>query len=142
MVPRAEAVINASPMETAVTTPVAETLATAAFEDCHVTASPVIAAPLPSMGVAVNARLRPTAKPAIAGVSVMEATGGMTMMVADPTLPSLVAMIVAVPAAIPVMMPVSEEMVAMVGLEVLQVTCRPVSRFPAASRRVAVAFTV
>ena len=76
----------------------------------------------------------------VGGVVFDGAVGGgggvVTVIVADPDFPSLVAVMVAVPAATAVTRPLAET-VAM-GLElVVQVTVRPVSSAPLASRSVA-----
>ena len=65
----------------------------------------------------------------------------MTVTLAVPLRPSLVAVIVAVPAATPVTRP-APETVATWALSVVQVTVRPLSGWPAASLGVAVSCTV
>ena len=65
----------------------------------------------------------------------------MTVTVAEPLLPSLVAMIVAVPAAPPLTSPLPLT-VATDVFELAQVTARPPSALPLASRGVAVSCTV
>src|ERR1700741_4732327 len=67
--------------------------------------------------------------------------GAVTVKPADPDWPSLDALIVVVPAASAVTVPVPETL-ATPGLELCQVTLLPVSVFPAASRSVAVAGVV
>src|SRR5438477_103883 len=68
---------------------------------------PVNGLPFASLGVAVSCTVLPTATPAVAGVTVTDATGtGVTVMAAVPFWPSLVAVIVAEPATLPVTSPV------------------------------------
>ena len=52
--PSAVALIEAAPAETAVTSPDAETVATAVLLEVHVIVRPVIATPCASFGVAVS----------------------------------------------------------------------------------------
>jgi len=76
--------------------------------------------------------------PATAGLTVTDATGtGVTVTVAVPLFPSLVAVIVAVPTVTPVTSPVADTVATDVAL-VAHVTTRPDSGFPAASFGVAV----
>src|SRR3989442_1232291 len=76
------------------------------------------------------------------GLTATEATGAFaTVTVAEPLFPSLVAVIVAVPGATPVTSPLADT-VAMPGLELVQVTARPASAFPAASLGVALSGVV
>ena len=75
---------------------------------------------------------------AVAGLTVTEATGTLvTVTVAVPLCPSLVAVIVAEPAATPVTDPLAET-VATAPLLVAQVTTRPLRAVPFASFGVAV----
>src|SRR5438034_1379265 len=77
-----------------------------------------------------------------AGVTVTDATGtGVTVMAGAPLFPSLVAVIVAVPAVFPVTSPLALT-VATAVLLLAQVTVRPLSGFPFASFGVAVSCTV
>src|SRR6266571_5325082 len=77
-----------------------------------------------------------------AGVTVTDATGTfVTVIAAVPLLPSLVAVIVAGPAALPVTTPLALT-VATAVLLLAQVTVRPLSGFPLASFGVAVSCTV
>src|SRR6266516_483834 len=77
-----------------------------------------------------------------AGVTVTDATGTfVTVIAAVPLLPSLVAVIVAGPAALPVTSPLALT-VASAVLLLAQVTVRPLSGFPFASFGVAVSCTV
>jgi len=75
---------------------------------------------------------------AAAGLTVTEATGTLVTVRADvPLCPSLVAVIVAEPAAPPVARPLADT-VATAGLLVAQVTARPVRAVPVESSGVAV----
>src|SRR3989442_543257 len=77
-----------------------------------------------------------------AGVIVADATGtGVTVMADAPLFPSLVAVIVAVPAVFPVTSPLALT-VATAALLLAQLTVRPDSRLPLASLGVAVSCTV
>jgi hypothetical protein len=79
---------------------------------------------------------------AIAGVTVTKATGTpVTVMVAVPLFPSLVAVTVAAPAATPVTTPLAETL-ATAPLLLVQLTTRPVSWFPAESLVTATSGTV
>src|SRR5439155_17407950 len=65
------------PFATAVTTPVALTLATAGAEDCQVNGVPAIACPLASCAIAASGRVWPSAtKVSAAGVTTTAATPG------------------------------------------------------------------
>src|SRR5882762_805524 len=132
------AVIEAEPAATPVTKPLALTVATAALLVAHVTARPLRAVPFESFGVAVNCVVAPTVRLAVAGLSVTEATGTFVTVTADvPLFPSLVAVIVADPAATPVTSPLALT-VATAALLVVQVTARPLRVVPLASFGVAV----
>src|SRR2546426_10296732 len=75
------------------------------------------------------------------GLTEIDATGTFaTVIAADAFCPSLVAVIVAAPAATPVTRPLAETVAAALLL-VVQVTVRPVSTFPLASLGVAVSCT-
>jgi len=75
---------------------------------------------------------------AAAGLNVTEATGTLVTVRADvPLCPSLVAVIVAEPAATPVTWPLADT-VATAGLLVAHVTARPVRAVPVESSGVAV----
>src|SRR5688500_18723924 len=58
--PSIVAVIVAAPAEMPLATPAAPTVATAVFDDCHVTARPVMTTPFASNAVAVNVTVCPT----------------------------------------------------------------------------------
>ncbi len=84
----------------------------------------------------------PTDTLAAAGLTVTLATGTLvTVMVAEPLFPSLVAVIVAEPAATPVTKPLALT-VATAGLLVAQVTARPLRAVPFESFGVAVNWAV
>src|SRR5262245_12043120 len=90
--PSLEAVITAAPAATPVTTPLAETVATAGSLDAHVTTRPVRVLPCASFVVAVSGPVAPTFTDNEPGVTVTVATGAgggvVTVIVADPLMPS------------------------------------------------------
>src|SRR5919198_174677 len=142
LLPSLVAVIVAEPAATAVTRPVADTVAMPEALVVHVTARPVSTLPAESLVVAASCCVCPTTRPAEAGVTVTDATGTMlTVMVAVPLLPSLVAVIVADPAATAVTRPLADT-VAMPKALVVHVTARPVNTLPAESFVVAVNWRV
>ena len=73
--PSLVAVIVAEPAATLVTSPLAETVATAALLVAQVTVRPLRAVPFASFGVAVNCVVAPTVRLAVAGLTVTDATG-------------------------------------------------------------------
>ena len=98
--PSLVAVIVVLPAATAVTTPCADTVATAVFELDHVTARPFNTLPTASLSVAVSCVVCPTDIESGLGVTVTVATAACeTVMVAVPFFPSDVAVIVAEPCA-------------------------------------------
>src|SRR2546425_6003604 len=136
--PSLVAVIVADPAPAPVTNPLPVTVAAAGLLDAHVTTRPVSAAPLASFGVAVSCTVFPTGRVAVAGLTVTDPTGTpVTVIAAVALLPSLVALIVAEPAATPVTSPLPVT-VAAAGLLDAHVTPRPASRPPPASSGVAV----
>ncbi len=140
--PSLVAVIVAVPTAAPVTSPLAVTVATDVLELAQVTVRPVSGAPFASFGVAVSCTVDPTSTVADAGATVTEATGTWTTVSAAlPLCPSLVAVIVAVPATLPVTSPAALT-VATVVLLLAHVTVRPVSGVPFASFGVAVSCTV
>src|SRR5213076_630947 len=140
--PSLVAVIVAEPATTPLTSPLELTVATELSLLDHVIVRPVSALPLASFGVAVSWSVLPTGTLPDAGLTVTEATGTCTTVMADvPLCPSLVAVIVTVPATLPVTSPL-ELTVATVVLPLTQVTVRPVSGVPFASFGVAVSWTV
>src|SRR5439155_5557954 len=95
-----------------------------------------------SLAVAVNCSVAPAGTVAAPGVTLTDATGGCTTVTVDvPFCPSLVAVMVAVPATLPVTSPLALTVATLVLLEA-QVTVRPESALPLESRGVAVSCTV
>ena len=104
--PSLDAVMVTVPGAAAVTAPVLETVATFEFVLNHATARSGSAPPTESCGVAVSWRVWPTRRLAFDGVvRFTVATGARFVIVADPLLPSLVAVMVAEPGAIAVTRP-------------------------------------
>jgi hypothetical protein len=137
--PSLVAVIVALPAATPVTRPVELIVAAAVFELDHVTARPVSSLPLPSFTTTTACTVFPTVT--LFGVMDTEtdATGIIvTVTVAEPLTPSLVAVIVAVPGATLDTKPLPST-VATSLLELVQATVRPLSGLPPASRSVATA---
>src|SRR3989454_1194256 len=131
--PSLVAVIGAVPTTSPLTRPPADAVATAALLVVHITTRPVSGLPFASFGVAVSCTVCPAATLAGAGVTVTEATGAtVTVTVAVPLFPSLVAVIVAEPAALAVTKPAALT-VATAGLLVAHAIVRPVSTLPAES---------
>src|SRR2546422_846483 len=140
--PSLVAVIVAEPTAAPLTRPLELTVATDVLLLDQLTVRPVSGLPLASFGVAVSWVALPACTLAEAGAPVREAAGACTTVMADaPLCPSLVAVIVAVPATFPVTSPL-ELTVATVVLLLTQVTVRPVSGLPFASFGVAVSWTV
>src|SRR5438132_4685965 len=139
--PSLVAVIVADPAAAPVTSPLADTVATAQALDVQATARPVSTLPAASLSVAVSCAAPPSRMTAVTGPITTDATGTFaTLVAADPLCPSLVAVIVTDPAATPVTSPAADT-VAIAGFERVQVTARPVRMFPAASLAVAVSCT-
>ncbi len=142
LLPSLVAVMVAVPAATPVPSPLPFTVATAGALVVQVTTRPVSALPLASLGVAVSCTVCPAGTPAVAGLTATDATGTvLTVMAAGALCPSLVAVIVAVPAATPVTSPLPVT-VATAGALVAHVTTRPLSGWPFASLGVAVNCTV
>src|SRR5882762_745484 len=140
--PSLVAVMVAVPAVTPVTRPLPLTVATAVLLVAHVTARPLSAVPPASWGVAVSCPVWPTGTLDAAGLTTTDATGTfVTVTVAEPFFPSLVAVMVAVPAVTPVTRPLPLT-VATAALLVAHVTARPLSAVPPASRGVAVSCPV
>src|SRR3989441_712380 len=136
--PSLVAVIVAVPATTPPTSPLPFTVATDALLVAHVTTRPPSGVPLASFGVAVSCVVAPTGTLAVAGLTATDATGTtLTVIAAEPDWPSLVAVIVAVPAATPLTNPLPLT-VATDALLVAHVTTRPPSGVPFASFGVAV----
>ena len=93
--------IVAVPTATAVTTPLAFTVAIAVFELLHVMTRPVSTLLAASRVTAVACVVNPTFTGEEASETDTVATGGMTVTVAEPEMPSLVAVMLAVPALMP-----------------------------------------
>src|SRR5260370_1123951 len=133
VIPALVAVIVAEPAAMPATTPLALTVATAVLLLPHVTTRPARATPFTSFGVAISCCVAPTSRLAAAGLTVTLATGTFSTVMADvPLIPSLIAVIVAEPAAMPVTTPLALT-VATAGALLDQVTTRPLSVAPAAS---------
>src|SRR6266487_3748023 len=75
LIPSLVAVIVAEPAATAVTRPLAFTVATAALLDVQVTVRPVSELPAASFSAATNVRVLPPKRLAVAGLTVTDATG-------------------------------------------------------------------
>src|SRR6184192_4171030 len=140
--PSLVAVIVAAPVATAVTRPLEPTVATAPVELVHTTPRPVSGLPFASFGVAVSWTVPPGCRPTAAGVTATDATGAaVTLISAVPLWPSLVAVIVAEPAATLVTSPLAFT-VATAGVLLAHVTTRPDSGLPLTSLGVAASCTV
>src|SRR5438034_1384037 len=140
--PSLVAVIVAALAATPVTSPVEDTVATAGVPDAQVTDRPESTLPAASFRVVVSCTVAPTSTTAVAGLTVTDATGTIaTVTLAVPLFPSLVAVIVADPAATPVTSPAADT-VAIAVFELVHATARPVSTFPAASFSVALSCVV
>ena len=139
--PSLVAVIVAAPAPTAVTTPLAETVATAGVLLDQVTTRPVNTLPEESLVVALSGTVPPATTLADAGVTVTVATGTTVTVIADvPDLPSLVAVIVADPTATAFTIPLVET-VATPGALLDHVIARPFRMLPAESFVVAASCT-
>ena len=140
--PSLVAVIVAVPAAFPVTSPLALTVAIVVLLLAHVTTRPASGVPLPSFGVATSCTVPLTGTLAVAGATSTDATAtSVTVIAAVPLLPSLVAVIVAVPTACAVTSPLALT-VATAWLLLAQVTTRPDSGVPFASFGVAVSWTV
>ena len=140
--PSLVAVIVAVPAATPFTSPLLLTVAILVLLLAHVTVRPVSAVPAESFGVAVSCAVCPTVRLAVAGATATEATGiGVTVIPAVLLLPSLVAVMLAEPGAMPVTRPLGLT-VATVVSPLLHVTVRPAKVPPAESFGVAVSCTV
>jgi len=135
--PSLVAVIVARPAATAVTVPVGETLAIPGADDAHTTGRPVSTLPAESRATALSDAVPPTVRLVVAGVTATDATGtAVTVIVALPLCPSLVAVMLAFPGEIAVTIPVGDT-VATAGDDEVQLTARPVRMLPLASRATA-----
>ncbi len=125
--------IVAAPGATAVTSPVALTVASAVLLLPHVTTRPVSGAPVESLGVAVSCTVRPACTVATAGVTVTVFTGtGATATFAEPVFPPAAAVMVTWPMPTPVTFPFPST-VANAGLPVDHATDIPETDRPLAS---------
>jgi len=136
------AVIVAVPIATPVTTPLEETVAAAALLEVHVTTRSVTTVPFTSF----TTTLRPAVVVAgtlIDGGDTATLPTGIVVTVTEavPDLPSLVAVIVAIPEPTPVTTPL-DDTVAIALLLVVQATDRPVRTAPLWSRNVAASVVV
>src|SRR5256886_2702544 len=140
--PSLVAVMVAEPAATPLTSPLPLTVAADVLLLCQVTVRPTSGLPFASLGVAVSWTLLPPDTVPDAGVTVTEATGMCTTVMAEvPLFPSLVAVIVAEPAVTPVTSPVPFTPAAD-GLLLDHVIDRPTSGLPFASFSVAVSCSV
>src|SRR2546423_3293010 len=140
--PSLVAVMLAEPAAPPVTSPLPLTVATAGLLLAHITVRPVSELPAASFGMAVSWAVPPTTMLAVAGDTATDATATCTTVTVDvPLCPSLVAVIVAVPATLPVTRPLVLT-VATAALPLAHATARPVSTLPAASLGVATSCTV
>ena len=143
--PSLVAVIVAVPAPTPVTSPLVLTVASPAALVTQATVRPVSTLPLASLSVALSCTDCPTVTLADAGLTTTVATaagggggggGGdgrvVTVTAAIPLFPSLVAVIVAEPAATAVTKPLGDA-AATAGLVDVQATMRPLSTLPAES---------
>jgi hypothetical protein len=127
------AVTTELPGAMAVASPELETVTAAGLELDQVTDGLVATLPEASTTVAESCCVDPGWSSAVAGETViLEGGGAVTERAVLPTFASLIALIVAAPAAIPVTRP-EELTVASAGLELCQATMRPVTTRPVAS---------
>src|SRR5438552_6627287 len=142
LLPSLVAVIVAVPGVTPDTSPLLLTVATDVLELDHVTIRPESGFPPASLGVPVSCTVWPACTDAEGGVTSTVATGTFVTVIDEvPLLPSLVAVIVAVPGVTPDTSPLLLTVAAAV-LELDQVTVRPERGAPLASFGVAVSCTV
>ncbi len=135
------AVIVAVPAETALTTPVVDTVATAGVPELQTIVRPVSTLPLASFVTAVSVAVPPALTLVVGGETVTLATGtAVTVTVAVAVCPSEVPVMTEVPGASPVTSP-ADDTPATAGVPELHVTTRPVRTLPAASLTVGVSVT-
>ena len=140
--PSLVAVTVTEPAATPVTTPLLLAVAQAVLELVHVTVRPVRMLPPASFTVAANCSVCPTSTLPEAGLTVTEATGTfVTAIAVVPLCPSLVAVIVAVPAARAVARP-ADVTLAISELELDHVIARPAKIVPLLSLATAVSWIV
>jgi hypothetical protein len=114
VLPAPAAVIVADPAPTAETSPLLETLATAAFDVVHVNVVPLTVAPLASFATAEACVVPPTARLLVAGDTAIDATVVVvpaTVNVANPFTPPLVTLRRVDPALTAVTNPVAETLI-------------------------------
>jgi hypothetical protein len=129
--PSLVATIFAVPVLTAVTSPARDTVATPVFSELHVIVRPDSTPPFASTSDADACVVSTALIELLASETVIEATGAsVTVIVAVPLCPSLVAEIVAVPGATAVINPVAELTVATLELSEAQRIERPVRTAP------------
>ena len=135
--------VTGPPTATAVTRPAPETVATPLFDVVQVTARPVSVLPEASRSVGTSVTTAPGVSVGAAGATLTVATGGgMTVTIADPSWPSLVATMVTGP---PTATAVTNPPVDTVATDVFvddHATRRSVRLFPWASRGTAESCTV
>ena len=142
LLPSLVAVTVADPTARPVTRPLLDTFAIVVSLVVHVTTRPESGLPFASLGVAASCTVDPCDTLVDAGLSVTDATGTIVTETADvPLFASLVAVIVAEPAARPVTSPLFETLAIVVSL-LVHATSRPVSGLPFASFGAAVSCTV
>src|SRR5438876_780812 len=142
LLPSLVAVIVALPADWPETSPLELTAATAALLVDHVTTRPLRVAPAASLVTAESCCVAPTRMVADGGLRVTEATGAcVTVTLELAVVPSLVAVMVAEPAAVAVRSPLLLT-VATPGVSLDHVTTRPLSGLPLASLGVAVSCAV
>lgn len=135
--------VTGPPTRMPVTNPEFETVATPLFDELQVTTRPVSTAPETSRIVAISCTEARGVRDGDAGDTVTVATGGgVTVTVAEPSCPSLVATIVTGPPIVTAVTSPDEETVATPVFVELQVTARFASVFPCASRGDALSCTV
>src|SRR5437660_9005433 len=140
--PSLVALIVMEPGVTPLTRPLVLTVATAVLELDHVTVRPESGFPPASLGVPVSCTVWPACTEAVGGVTATGVPGALVTGVDEVALlPSLVAVIVAVPGVTPDTSPLLLT-VATAVLELDHVTVRPESGAPGASFGVAVSCTV
>jgi hypothetical protein len=141
--PSLVAVITALPTATAVTVPALDTVATVVFPLLNVIVRPPSVLPLASFNVTTAWVVCPVVRLALFNVTETDATGAggaaVTVNVAEPEMPSLVAVITALPAATAVTEP-ELVTVATPVLLLANVIVRPLNVFPLASFSVTTAW--
>jgi hypothetical protein len=133
VLPSLVALIVAAPGLTAVTTPSVDTVAVAGASVAHAIDRPLSADPCASNVCAAIGALAPTTNAIELGATVTDATGiTATVILAAAVFPSLVAVIVAVPAETAETRPVEETLATAIASE-LHVTSRPAKALPVPS---------